>query len=917
MALSASDQIILQQSLSQLAQAASAVARYSTAFNNAQQANTASTGNLTRQQSSSGAEYEKLSKTLKSNSEAFKNTLKNIDDYRKKVQQSSNDYQTASDNLKAFNDSVSAAGGMMTSAQRAQLASLNSILAAAADERSKVTEAQQGVFNLIGDIVQSTKEAVRYRDEFEKDYFGRQLASEIKTSLENIAGQTAGTFSKQLLTLADVERISNFADVQSSLIQSMIGNSNILDDSNIELGRQYVKMGESLGYTSVQFDQLRTRIESYAAGSSTMFGQDFIDKIVDAQTKIAETINDSNEKLSTTIDRDLKSFGGNVKRYMYENRNGFDKLIDELRDISARNGSLFTGNGGVEAGEVVREAVGELGKVIIPKLGELGLIVLKHYTREYDSLTKDNVVTNRLMAWQLRLTEEQYRQTRGESKSFWSVTSAEGQDQLDSFMDARYAQLKSVFGSDPVALSKISGRLIGLENLSNMTSEGTTDLLKKFKTLGLTSRLTNDQLEQMFTNIALSNNNQILMASLNAKERKARMDSIKNTMAFGAGLGMSQESLEKFTKAVTESAAGMPSVSETVSILGQGLTAFNVMKSVASGAGMDLSTYGLSDAEKNKQYLELVQKKEAGVALTPEQTLFVETMDFQIAKFKAEAKAQYNELVEKYGISAGYSLQNTLHLLDKTLESSKIKGMVDPISESLTALEQFGIKGKDVPKTLEELNRAQEELAKQRKKTVTEAITGGAATASRVVDATTGEGLYSDIAKLAGGAALGSALGSAIGPTIRTVLTSVIANPLSKVTPAGWVATALAAGGLYAYNKLSGSEEEEKKPAAQPGAEASQQPGAEPSTQSQNLPSTKITAADAVESSDEFNGMFAKFMEKFENQSNDIQNFLRNISMNSTTTNKVMGDWYKLYQDVNPITSNMTTDSSTDTSKTH
>lgn len=914
MALSASDQILLQQSLSQLAQSASSVARYSSALNNAQQTSATATGNLSKIQTTSVGDFEKLSKTLKSNAVAFKDTIKNINDYSKKVQQTTDDYKTASDNLNIFNQQIAAAGGMMTNAQRATLASLNSILASAAEEQSRASTAHNNAFNIIADIVQSTRDAIQYRNEYEKDFFGRQLASEVRSSLESIAGQTAGTFSKQLLTMSDVTRVAQFAEAQSELVKSMMNNSNIIDDSNAELGKKYIEMGKAIGYTSTEFESLRTRIEGRAAGSASWISQGIVDKIMEAQVTIADTINKSNEKIATTFDRDIKSFTGQFNRYMHENRNGFDEMLDELRDIRTRTGSLTSGAGREEAGQLIRESINKLGGVIVPKLAELGFIVLKHFTREYDSLTRDNVATNRVMAWQLRLTEEEYRQSRGESKSFWNITSAEGQNQLDTFINERYSQLRSVFGSDPIMISKMGSRMQGLVNLSNLTSTGVDSLLSSFKVLGKSARMNNDVLAEMYLNIAESNENQVIMASLNAKDRKARMDSIATTMAFGAGLGMTKESLEEFTKAMVSSTSKLPSAGEAVSNFGQALTAFNFMKSAASLSGVDISKYGLADSKQMQEYLELKQRKDAGVPLTAEQTMFMENMNLRIAEFKAEAKANYNEIVEKYGSRAGLTLLNTLNLLDEKLDQSKMSEMIDPITKSLTAIGNFGFKDGKIPQTLDELNSMLKSQAESKTDKTAEDTTLIAAEAQRTINATTGEGLYSDIGKLGTSAVIGGLLTRYAVPMARAALGMVASSPISKVTPVGWAATLAAGAGLYALNKFTGSEESEKPKAEEapktttPTAETQEQvPGP--------LPTSKIQAAETNETANEFNTMFSTFMKNVEAQNNITQDFLRNMSMNSSSTKKVMEDWYDLYQQVNTITPIIEPNNVTDTSR--
>jgi hypothetical protein len=914
MALSASDQILLQQSLSQLAQSASSVARYSSALNNAQQTSATSTVNLSRVQTTSIGDYEKLSKTLKSNTDAFKDTLKNINDYSKKIQQTTTDYKTASDNLDNFNRMISAAGGIMTSAQRAQLASLNSILSSAAEDQSRASTAHNNALNIITDIVQSTRDAIQYRNEYEKDFFGRQLASEVRSSLDAIAGQVAGTFSKQLLTMTDVERVAQFANAQSEFIQSMISNNNALDDSNAELGKRYVEMGNSLGYVSTEFDLLKSRIEGRTAGSSTQFAQDTIEKVIDAQVTIAETINNSNEKLSTTIERDYKSFTGQFNRYMHENRNGFDELLDELRDIRTRTGSLTSGTGRDEAGQLISESIGKLGAIIVPKLAEIGLIVLKHYTREYDSLTRDNVATNRLMAWQLRLTEEEYRQSRGENKSFWNISSAEGQNQLDTFMNERYSQLRSVFGSDPMMISKMGSRMQGLVNLSNTTESGIGNLLDRFKVLGKVARMNNDELAEMHLNFAESNENQAVMASLNAKDRKTRMEAITTTMELGASLGMTKDTLNEFMRAMLASTNKMMSAGETVSKIGQEQTAFNYMRSIASLSGLNISNYGLDDTQKMKKYLELERLQAAKVPLSPEEIKFKTDMDFQIAKFKIDAQTKLNEIDRKYGSQAGYSLQQMISLLDSNLEQTKMSGPIDAIINSFTALGKYGITGEKLPDTLEELQKMLKSQAESKTDKSAEEITLKAAQAQRGINATTGEGLYSDIATKAGITAAGIALFKRFAPTvIRTALIDVIANPLSKVTPAGWIATAAAGLGVYAIDKFTGDDDEKKPEAAEAQKSTTTVEPSAPLTGP--LPSGQINKSEATDNAADFNQMFTKYMTTVEMQNSTMQDFLRNISTNSTGTKKVIDDWYDLYQQVNPITSiiepNKVTDAST------
>ena len=226
MALSASELLQLQQSLTQLAKASSNIASFATQLGNVQSTNISSVQTETKYRRTVIDDYDSLSKALKNQTKEFKDVLKHVNDFSTSVTNIKDKQTAVSDELTTLQAAISAAG-VATAQQMIRQTRLTRMYDHLSDELGKAASAEKSrnISSAVIDLVQSSAAAAKYRSEYEKDFYGRQLATEIKSSLANITNQIGGKFGNQLLELTDVSQIAKFANAQDAAIQSLINNT--------------------------------------------------------------------------------------------------------------------------------------------------------------------------------------------------------------------------------------------------------------------------------------------------------------------------------------------------------------------------------------------------------------------------------------------------------------------------------------------------------------------------------------------------------------------------------------------------------------------------------------------------------------------------------------------------------------------
>lgn len=913
MALSASELLQLQQSLTQLAKASSNIASFATQLGNVQSTNISSVQTETKYRRTVIDDYDSLSKTLKNQTKEFKDVLKHVNDFSESVTNIKDKQTAVSDELTTLQAAISAAG-VATAQQMIRQTRLTKMYDHLSDELGKAASAEKSrnISSAVIDLVQSSAAAAKYRSEYEKDFYGRQLATEIKSSLANITNQIGGKFGNQLLELTDVSQIAKFANAQDAAIQSLINNNKKLDDSNADTIKQYVELGKSLGYTSTEFDFLAAHLGARTAGTSIDISQSSFDGLITAQETIATVINDSNEKLSQTLDRDLKSFGGQFNAYMHENRNGFEKLIYELRDINARRGSLTTGQGRDEAADALHSAVGMLGREVIPKMTEMLKVMGNYYTSEYDALT-NFVQTNRLTALQLNMTEDQYRQSRAESKATWNLAAQSGQEQLDEFLTSRRRSLEAVYGTEPMLRDKMGTQLYNLTQLFGTTGHEVTGMIKDFEKLGMTSRMSSVEISDLFFNLVNSNDNMKLMNGLSEKGRQLRIQELKHTTALVSNLGLAGESAVSFAKALTEAPTKASATSDIMGEYGSTQVLYNQMANIAQTMGIQL---GIS-SDQMTELGQLRGLQKMGVDLTEEQTDKIAKYSSAIANFESDMRGAMTSIAREKGTTAEAfyaELQpnQLLYNLQEFTKAANLDPLVDPLQESKIAMEKYNdTQGKLITST-DELKKAfdrQADLAKQRADEIKTAktVTGATTEVTRFVEGAKGN-MWTDLATTAGGGVIAGGILRA-APAIAEVIGPLLSGPIlgAVTTMALPILGTLAAGGaLYAGYKALTSEEEptEDTKIVEPASEAPKriEPAQEAPKEETKFPSKQVTAAsDAAASSEMLTEQFTKYFNSVDAQNTVIAAFLRTMVENSTVLGKDIKEWYQKYQDIHPI----------------
>lgn len=916
MALSASELLQLQQSLTQLAKASSNIASFATQLGSVQGQNVTATQTETRLRRTVIDDYDSLSKTLKNQSKEFKDVLKNVNDFSASVTDIKNKHDAVADKLNTLQAAIAAAG-TATTQQITRQNRLTTLLDRYSERLNNEASAERStnISNAVIGLIESTSQAARNQSEYERDFYGRQLATEIRSSLANITNQIGGTFGDQLLRMTDVSQIAGFAEAQNTAIQSIISNNRQLDDSNADLINEYVRLGRSLGYTSTEFDFLAAHLGARAPGSSIDISQSSLDTLNNAQETIANVINDSNERISQTIDRDLRSFGSNLRGYMHENRNGFERLIYELHDINTRRGSLTSGQGRDEATDALHSAVGMLGRDVIPKLTAMLKTIGNYYTNEYDALT-NFVQTNRLTALQLNMTEDQYRQSRAESKATWNLAAQSGQEQLDEFLTSRRRSLEAVYGTEPMLRDKMGTSFYKLTQLFGTTGSEITSMVKDFENLGMTSRMSSVEITDLFLNLVDSNDNMKLMNGLSERGRQLRVQELRNTTALVSSLGLAGESAVSFAKALTESPTKAAATSDIMGQFGSTQVLYNQMSNIAQMMGIQLGVS--SEQMKELGYLRGLQKM--GVGLTDDQTQTITRYSDAIANFESDMRGAMSNIAKEKGSSAEafYAELQPNQLLYNLQEFTKTSGMdplIDPLLESKIAMEKYNDTQGKLITSNDELRRAldrQAELARQRADEIKTAktITGAAAEANRFVEGAQGN-MWTDLAINAGGGVIaGGVLRAA--PAIAGILGPMMAPMMG--TLAGLALPALgvlaAGGALYAgYKALTPSKEETAE--TQESADVNKQPKEAPKrvepvreapmVTTTPLPSGKLEAAETSAATSALNEQFTKYFNSVDVQNTMMIGFLRQLANNSDGVGKDIKDWYKLYQDIHPI----------------
>ena len=935
MALSSAELLQLQQSLTQLAKASSNIASFATQLGSIQSNSTTTIQTETKYRRTVIDDYASLSKTLQNQSKQFKDVLKNVNDFSDSVTQLKDKQSIVSGNLATLQAAIAAAGSA-TSAQTVRQTKLTNMFDRLAEKINiaSLSEKNEKVSDAVISLIESSKDAARYRSEYEKDFYGRQLANEVRTALDNIASVTGAKFGSQLLDFADMGKLAEFADLQQQVVRSLLDNNQTISDSNSELARNYIDLGRSLGYTATEFDNFATQLDGWAAGSTITLSNDVLNGIVDAQEVVANVINESNERLSGTIERDIRSFSGQVRQYMFDNRNGFDRLFDELADIRTRHGSLTTGEGGSETAEALRTATGMIGKEIIPRMSEILKMMGNYYTKEYDALT-NYVQTSRLVALQLNMTEDQYRRARTESKAIWNLAADSGQKQLDEFLTSRRLQLEAVYGSEPELRDKMGVGFYNLNKVLGVSGTEVNGMIKDFEKLSLTSRMSSTELTELFFNLANSNDNMLLMNGLSEKGRQARIQELRYTTSLVSNLGLAGEAAANFAKALTESPTKAPSAGEVVGEFGNTQVLYSQMNNMAQTMGVQLGI--TADQMKELGYIRGIQKM--GVDLTKDQIAKEAIYSKAISDFATNFRSAQNKRAQEMGgADSGqefYSLlQSTQlrNLFQEFTKSSNLDSLVDPMQESKIAMEKYSVTQNMLINSTDELRKAfdrQVDLANRRAEDikVPKVITGIAAEGQRLYEASSGNLWTETLAKLGGGALAVSAL-QRLAPSLLTGAIEMLGGG-ALASIAVPVLAALGVGGAlygaysYLHSDNTATEESKTETATetpkQPEKPVQVTPASEAERSTSPLPSSQVSAAETANATTILNEQFTKYFSSVDTQNQIMAGFLKQLADTSAGMGKDVKEWYKFYQDIHPITSLLPDDKtkSGDTSKAH
>jgi hypothetical protein len=599
---------------------------------------------------------------------------------------------------------------------------------------------------------------------------------------------------------------------------------------------------------------------------------------------------------------------------MYENRNGFDKLFDELSDIRTRYGSLTSGEGGDAASEALHAASGMIGREIIPRMTEILKIMGNYYTKEYDSLT-NYVQTNRMTALQLNMTEDQYRRSRTESKAVWNIAAESGQQQLDEYLTSRRLKLESVYGSEPELRDKMGQSFYNLTQLFNVGRGETDKMITDFGKLSLVSRMSSTELTDMFNGLNDSNENMRIMNGLDERGRQLRIKENLNTVKLVSSLGLAGEAAQTYAKALMETPTKSPEVADVMSAFGS----VQVMVSQMTNLAKTLNLAPALTAEEGRDYGALVAAKKQG-SISQEGTERLNVYDKKVADFMNAAGAARQQIMNQQTgsyekMTAPLAVTNQITRIEEMMKSAGIENLIDPIRDQSIASQKYNETQKDLIVSVDSLRKAMERQAEEANRRaddikVPKAITGVAAEGQRFFDALGGN-MWTEILNKIGIGALGAVALKKLAPMILPEIAGLLGGGAIATIAAPILAVLGVGGAAYGAYSYFHREEPEATETKEPIPDVNKQPQEAPKlvepvreapmVTTTPLPSGKLEAAETSAATAALNEQFTKYFNSVDVQNTMMIGFLRQLANNSDVLGKDIKDWYESYQDINSI----------------
>jgi hypothetical protein len=933
MALSASELLQLQQALTQLAKASSSIASFATQLGNVQSDNITAAQAETKKRRTVIDDYDSLSKVLQDQAKDFKNVQKTVDGFSQNLDDANRRHKMVSNALDTLQSSISAAGNA-TAAQTLKQTLLSRTLANVAaereTERSRIVEQSRNVSATISSLVQSSNANAAQRNEQEKQFYGRKLPETMQSALRGVS-QVAGSqlgrqlptsiqsalsglakiagpqLSRQLMSYTNTGALTRFNDVQQRATQSLIANNQSIGDSSARLAQQYGDLGRSLDTTTSNFDQLTSQLPG-AAGGTVNLSSESVGSIVNAQQPVDASDQNYSRAMSSGITAIARHFNNNNSNVRSMVNTGLPPGVppSPVRPRTLPPG-IPPGNypgpqPSTPPGGAPPDSVKNLEKATEMLKAGAGAVGT-YFTAEYDALT-NFVQTNRLVALQLNMTEEQYRQSRAETKEVWNIAADSGQKQLDEFLTSRRNQLEDAYGSEPMLRDKMGAGFYKLNQVLGVADTEIDGMVKGFEKLSLTSRMSTTGLTELFFNLTNSNESLVYMNGLDEKGRQVRVQEIRKTVDMVSKLGLAGEAAEQFAKALIETAPKAPDVSELMSTYGS----TQVLNQFITNLSQQLGIKPALSQEQVTEYGGLRMLQLEGRSLNFEQTKKLTEYSNAIVNFKADANKKLNEITQQQSDprAAAFSiLQQTqmLHKIDEFTATAKLDPLLEPLNQQKLVQQKYNETGDKLITSNDELVKAltrKDEQADQRAEDIgiRKQVTGVIAEVYRAYLAAQGT-LAMTLAKstgltdLAEKAALRRLGGGAGGTALNSF--NATGGGGGGAGGSGGVPSAarLAAGAGIAYEMRDNGNGTPTSQTDQPSeSERANTP----------LPSSQLSAASTAESTLSLTEQFTKYFNSVDIQNTMMSGFLKQLADNSSGVGKDVKEWYQLYQDTHSIT---------------